>query len=84
LEALELDPVRDRQRMDEVRSWWQRYLEYLAEAGWYTAELDRFRWLLEEFRVQVFAQKLGTAEKTSRRRLEEAWAAVLAADGEFA
>src|SRR5699024_9167515 len=72
LEALELDPVRDGQRMDEVAPWWQRYLDRLAE-GWYTPELDRYRWLVEEFRVQVFAQRLGTAEKTSRKRLADAW-----------
>jgi ATP-dependent helicase HrpA len=73
LEALETDPVRDKQRMAEVQPWWQRYLERLGE-GWYTPELDRYRWLVEEFRVQVFAQKLGTAEKTSSKRLAEAWA----------
>ncbi|WP_376692549.1 ATP-dependent RNA helicase HrpA [Wenzhouxiangella sp. EGI_FJ10409] len=73
LEALELDPVRDRQRMEQVQPWWQRYLSQL-EAGWYTPELDAYRWLIEEYRVQVFAQKLGTAQKTSRKRLSEVWA----------
>ncbi|NEZ04652.1 ATP-dependent RNA helicase HrpA [Wenzhouxiangella sp. XN201] len=78
LEVLEQDPVRDRQRMAEVGPWWQRYLDHLAEGGWYTPTLDRYRWLVEEFRVQVFAQKLGTAEKASRQRLESAWKEVLA------
>lgn len=72
LEALELDPVRDRQRMEIIEPWWQRYLDYL-ETGWYTPQLDAYRWLVEEYRVQQFAQKLGTAEKTSRQRLEQAW-----------
>src|SRR5699024_10904100 len=72
LEALELDPVRDRQRMDQVAPWWQRYLERLAE-GWYTPALDRYRWLVEEYRVQIFAQELGTAERTSSKRLADAW-----------
>ncbi|RFF29096.1 ATP-dependent RNA helicase HrpA [Wenzhouxiangella sediminis] len=81
LEALELDPVRDSQRMAEVAPWWQRYLDRLAE-GWYTPELDRYRWLVEEFRVQIFAQKLGTAEKTSNKRLEDAWAECGAEAGE--
>jgi len=84
LEALELDPLRDRQRMDEVLPWWQRYLDHLAEEGWYTPELDRYRWLVEEYRVQIFAQKLGTAEKTSRKRLDEAWSDVDAKSGEIA
>jgi ATP-dependent helicase HrpA len=76
LDALELDPVRDEQRMGLIRPWWQRYLDYLAEGGWYTPELDQFRWLIEEYRVQVFAQQLGTAEKASKQRLAQQWDAV--------
>jgi hypothetical protein len=30
---------------------------------------------LHEFRVSVFAQALGTAEKVSEKRLDEAWRA---------
>jgi ATP-dependent helicase HrpA len=72
LSALEHDPVRDDQRMAEVRPWWQAYLDHLAGGGWYTPELDRYRWLIEEYRVQIFAQQLGTAEKVSPQRLREA------------
>lgn len=32
---------------------------------------DTFRWMLEEFRVSVFAPELGTAQKVSAKRLEE-------------
>ncbi len=73
LEALEHDPVRDQQRMEQVAPWWQRYLDHLAEGGWYTPELDAFRWLIEEYRVQLFAQQLGTAEKVSPARIRAAW-----------
>ena len=76
IDALELDPVRDEQRMRQVQPWWYRYLEYLADSGWYTPELDRYRWLVEEYRVQVFAQKLGTSEKVSKQRLGECWSEV--------
>ncbi|TVR94653.1 MAG: DUF3418 domain-containing protein, partial [Wenzhouxiangellaceae bacterium] len=72
LEALEHDPVRDDQRMAEVRPWWQAYLDHLAGGGWYTPELDLYRWLIEEYRVQVFAQRLGMAQKVSAQRLGEA------------
>jgi ATP-dependent helicase HrpA len=37
--------------------------------------MDRYRWLIEEFRVSIFAQPLGTAEKVSEKRLADAWAA---------
>jgi ATP-dependent helicase HrpA len=39
----------------------------------YDSALDEYRWLVEEFRVSLFAQKLGTAGKTSAKRLAAAW-----------
>lgn len=46
-------------------------------AGWENhvpkADHETFRWLLEEFRVQVFAQELGTAQPVSVKRLEGYW-----------
>ncbi len=76
IDALEIDPRRDDERMRSVAPWWQRYLDYLAGGHWYTPELDGYRWLVEEYRVQVFSQKLGTAEKVSRKRLEQAWSMI--------
>jgi ATP-dependent helicase HrpA len=34
------------------------------------ANHEAFRWLFEEYRVQVFAQELGTAQPVSVKRLE--------------
>ncbi len=76
LDALELDPRRDVQRQAEVDPWWQNYLDHLAEGHAWTEALDRYRWLVEEYRVQVFAQQLGTADKVSKKRLDGAWADV--------
>ncbi|TVQ38656.1 MAG: ATP-dependent RNA helicase HrpA [Wenzhouxiangella sp.] len=73
LQALELDPARDHQRQKQIEPWWEKYLETLAKSGIYSPELDRFRWLVEEFRVQIFAQQLGTAEKSSEKRLAQYW-----------
>jgi ATP-dependent helicase HrpA len=45
-----------------------------ASAAWpWPAPIVRYRWMLEEFRVSLFAQALGTAVPVSQRRLEEAW-----------
>ena len=45
-------------------------------ADWETrvppAQREAFRWLLEEFRVSIFAQELGTAQPVSARRLHDA------------
>jgi ATP-dependent helicase HrpA len=35
--------------------------------------LQRYRWLLEEYRVSLFAQTLGTREPVSAKRLRELW-----------
>ena len=35
------------------------------------ANRDAFRWLIEEFRVSLFAQELGTAQPASAQRLRE-------------
>jgi len=75
LGQLELNPLRDRQRQAEVEPWWRRYCEALAAGQEYDEAMDAYRWLLHEFRVSVFAQRLGTAEKVSTKRLAEAWRA---------
>jgi ATP-dependent helicase HrpA len=37
-------------------------------------KLMHLRWMLEEYRVSLFAQKLGTAIPVSPKRLEQQWA----------
>ena len=39
-------------------------------------ELARHRWMLEEYRISVFAQELGTAFRVSRKKLDEQWSRV--------
>lgn len=39
----------------------------------HSEELLRYRWLLEEYRVSLFAQQLGTLEPVSEKRLQEQW-----------
>ena len=39
-------------------------------------QLIKFRWMLEEFRVSLFAQKLGTALKVSPKILDAQWSTV--------
>jgi ATP-dependent helicase HrpA len=77
LRQLRQDPSRDRSRMHLVAPWWQRYIDLLEAGRVYDETLDSYRWLLEEYRVSLFAQQLGTAEKVSDKRLEEAWSKVI-------
>ena len=39
---------------------------------WPEAVVD-YRWLIEELRVSLFAQQLGTSRPVSAKRLEQAW-----------
>jgi ATP-dependent helicase HrpA len=47
--------------------------------GSMSPEVAAYRWMLEELRVSLFAQELGTAMPVSAKRLDEAWAKVVAA-----
>ena len=42
-------------------------------AGEDISRADYHRWMVEEFRVQCFAQTLGTAQKVSAKRLDASW-----------
>jgi hypothetical protein len=46
---------------------------YVTAVGW-TPELVEVAWLIEELRVNHFAQHLGTRVKVSERRVERALA----------
>ena len=76
LDKLEQDgSARDRERMQPVARYWQAYKERAgraADRGERPEALLAFRWLVEEYRVQVFAQPLGTAVKVSPKRLDAA------------
>jgi len=65
-ERLRQDPTKDQQRMLQVLPYWREYLKHRA-AG--TEGLDELRWLIEEWRVSLFAQELKTAEPVSVKRL---------------
>jgi ATP-dependent helicase HrpA len=70
---------RDQKHAAHVVPHWLAYLERAAARaadGIDDPELDRFRWMIEEFRVSSFAQELGTAEPVSAKRLSEQWTRV--------
>ena len=49
------------------------YIRHLAAGQPYDEDLDAYRWLVEEYRVSLFAQRLKTAVKVSEKRLADAW-----------
>ncbi len=64
---------RDFERMNEVLPYWSvlRQLEARDRAVVHHQHLELARWMVEELRVSVFAQQLGTAMPISPRRVEE-------------
>jgi ATP-dependent helicase HrpA len=69
------DAGRDQARMAQVLPFWQAYKQRAVKAakrGERPSELLEFRWMVEEYRVSVFAQPLGTAVKVSEKRLAAA------------
>jgi ATP-dependent helicase HrpA len=72
LERLPGDPVRDGERMRrvrEVQEAYQRTLDAVRPGRPVPDELTDVRWLIEEFRVSLFAQQLGTASPVSEKRI---------------
>lgn len=71
--------ARDQQHAAVVSMFWQAYRQRAEEQRLhdvYDPELIQFRWMLEEFRVSLFSQELGTSVAVSDKRLEKQWAKV--------
>jgi ATP-dependent helicase HrpA len=83
-EALPGGAARDRLRHEEFLPHEQVYRDWIEQHGPQCvadAELVQYRWMLEEYRVSLFAQKLGTAIPVSPKRLEQQWAKIKAEGG---
>jgi ATP-dependent helicase HrpA len=69
-ERLQADPRRDQARMLVVQDF-ERRLAALPDRDDLRSEREALRWLLEELRVSLFAQALGTREPVSEKRVEK-------------
>ncbi len=68
--------TRDRENQAIIAPFWKRYLERAEshrEREIYDPHLTHYRYMVEEFRVSLFAQKLGTGITVSEKRLAEQW-----------
>lgn len=81
LENLSGNVPRDMEKCEEFQSRWQSFVERAERhqlQGIVDAELIQYRWMLEEYRVSLFAQNLGTSLPVSPKRLDQQWAKVRA------
>jgi len=70
LDKLKGDAHKDRGLQIQVQPLWEEYKKALKKYG-EKPELKEYRWMLEEFRVSLFAQDLGTAYPVSAKRLSK-------------
>ncbi len=74
LEKLPIDPNRDRLAqisIENVQKPYRQLVEKLAPAVIIPAELMAIRWMIEELRVSLFAQTLGTKFAISEKRIKQ-------------
>jgi ATP-dependent helicase HrpA len=69
------DLARDRElmsRIDPLQQAWQHRVDALPQGRPMGADLRRVRWMLEEYRVSLWAQALGTGQPVSDARIRKA------------
>lgn len=72
LERARTNPSGDRAKEERLAPYWQRYQAAVSDkSGTYDAvALAEYRWMVEEYRVSLFAQELHTPQPVSPKRLD--------------
>ena len=79
IEKLMNNSHKDRSLRLQIQPHWQSYQKQIAIdknkslSPRYKTAIQEYRWMLEEFRVSLFAQELGTAMPVSEKRLKKKW-----------
>ncbi len=82
VEAVAVQPQRDAQHLwvvQEVEGEWRAALASAGPDSPAREGLEQVRWMLEELRVSLFAQGVGTPRPVSPQRIRKALAAAVAA-----
>ena len=80
IQRAQTNPAGDLRKLAEIQPLWQRYIQHTSLAvppRYDKALLSQYRWLIEEFRVSLFAQELRTPMPVSAKRLDALWKQVL-------
>jgi ATP-dependent helicase HrpA len=79
LSRLPNGPQKDQAKAQQVMPFWRDWLahhEGLRARGVPEEDVEAFRWLVEEYRVSIFAPELRAAVPVSPQRLAEQWKAL--------
>jgi ATP-dependent helicase HrpA len=74
MERAKLNPVKDKERAQQLAPYLAALQKHEAnppKAAEARQRLEEFRWMIEEFKVSLFAQELGTAVPVSPQRLDQ-------------
>jgi ATP-dependent helicase HrpA len=80
LEKFPREIQRQRLLSDQLQELWKAFVELRehkiklggSNALW-VEQLNSYRWYLEEYRVSLFAQQLGTSVSVSEKRVRQRW-----------
>ncbi|WP_428241632.1 ATP-dependent RNA helicase HrpA [Gynuella sp.] len=73
-------PANEQLMIDELADWWQKYSDLdrkLEQEQRVNEDLNTFRWLIEEYRISLFAQTIGTIQPVSDKRLSKLWQSII-------
>ncbi|WP_455208856.1 ATP-dependent RNA helicase HrpA [Kaarinaea lacus] len=68
-------PQKDQQRLAQLAQYWEQFTEWAKDpriTQQHNNELNQYHWMLQEMRISLFCQELGTSMKISLPRLNEA------------
>ena len=63
-----------RQNLDRDRNATKEVIDYsekIADSYLEGSEMELYRWMVEEYRISLFAQKIGTSLPVSAKRLQK-------------
>jgi ATP-dependent helicase HrpA len=73
MDKLSMAPDKDRLRRSQIEPLFVRLQQVSPKGLKHPERLLEYKWLLEELRVSLFAQELGSIEKVSVKRLDRLW-----------
>jgi ATP-dependent helicase HrpA len=76
IQRCKVNPGSDSRKEAELQPVWQRYTDFIGSAKGIRADkalLSQYRWMVEEYRVSLFAQELRTPYPVSSKRLNTLW-----------
>ena len=76
MKKIRANPLKERESRLKAAVLWNDFIERdnkIRNQQGHSPQLDYYRWMLEEYRVSLFAQELKTLFPVSEKRLKSYW-----------